>query len=93
MFFLLLAMMASSVLAIVLRYLNTGYAYGVYFINYVTCAVLAFATLEGKPCGPGIPPPCGWGRWPAFSISPPWQRMGTAFTKMEPYYPLFSLGY
>lgn len=90
MFFLLLAMMASSVLAIVLRYLNTGYAYGVYFINYVTCAVLAFATLEGKTLWTGDP---GWGRWPAFSISPPWQRMGTAFTKMEPYYPLFSLGY
>ena len=57
MFFLLLAMMASSVLAIVLRYLNTGYAYGVYFINYVTCAVLAFATLEGKTLWTGDPTP------------------------------------
>lgn len=57
MLFLLLAMGASSVLAIVLKYLNTSYAYGVYFINYVTCAVLAFATLEEKALWHGNPTP------------------------------------
>lgn len=66
MFFLLLAMMASSVLAIVLRYLNTGYAYGVYFINYVTCAVLAFATLEGKTLWTGDPTPLWLGAVAGF---------------------------
>ena len=57
MLFLLLAMGASSVLAIVLKYLNTSYAYGVYFINYVTCAALAFATLEEKTLWHGDPTP------------------------------------
>lgn len=57
MLFLLLAMGASSVLAIVLKYLNTSYAYGVYFINYVTCAVLAFAALEEKTLWHGDPTP------------------------------------
>ena len=66
MFFLLLAMMASSVLAIVLRYINTGYAYGVYFINYVTCAVLAFATLEGKTLWTGDPTPLWLGAVAGF---------------------------
>ena len=46
--FLLLAVLASSVLAIVLKYLNSSYAYGVYFINYVTCALLAFITMQPK---------------------------------------------
>ena len=54
MLFLLLAMGASSVLAIVLKYLNTSYAYGVYFINYVTCAVLACC---GQGAAPAVPPP------------------------------------
>lgn len=48
MLFLILAVLASSVLAIVLKYLGSGYGYGVYFFNYVTCAVLAFATMEKK---------------------------------------------
>ena len=48
MLFLLLALLSSSVLAIVLKYLNSNYAYGVYFINYVTCALLAFATMQPK---------------------------------------------
>ncbi len=48
MLFLLLALLSSSVLAIVLKYLNSSYAYGVYFINYVTCALLAFATMQPK---------------------------------------------
>lgn len=46
--FLILAVLASSVLAIVLKYLNSSYAYGVYFINYVTCALLAFITMQPK---------------------------------------------
>lgn len=48
MLFLLLALLSSSVLAIVLKYLNSSYAYGVYFVNYVTCALLAFATMQPK---------------------------------------------
>lgn len=48
MFFLLLAMLSSSVLSIVLKYLNSDRPFGVYFINYVTCALLAFAAMEPK---------------------------------------------
>lgn len=57
MLFLLLAMLSSSVLAIVLKYLNSNYAYGVYFINYVTCALLAFLTMEPKSLYNGDPTP------------------------------------
>lgn len=48
MFFLLLAMLSSSVLAIVLKYLNSERPFGVYFVNYITCALMAFAVLEPK---------------------------------------------
>ena len=57
MLFLLLAMLSSSVLAIVLKYLNSNYAYGVYFINYVTCALLAFLTMEPMSLYNGDPTP------------------------------------
>lgn len=40
MLFLLLALLSSSVLAIVLKYLNAGTPYGVYFVNYITCALV-----------------------------------------------------
>ena len=48
MIFLLLALLSSSVLAIVLKYLNSGSPYGVYFVNYIICALLAFAAMEPK---------------------------------------------
>ena len=48
MIFLLLALLSSSVLAIVLKYLNSSSPYGVYFVNYIICALLAFATMEPK---------------------------------------------
>ena len=46
MLFLLLALLASSVLALVLKYLNAGSPYGVYLVNYITCALLAFAAMN-----------------------------------------------
>lgn len=48
MLFLILALLASSVLAMVLKYLNSSSPYGVYFVNYITCALLAFAAMEPK---------------------------------------------
>ncbi|MGN8969797.1 EamA family transporter [Intestinimonas sp. HCP28S3_D6] len=48
MIFLLLALLSSSVLAIVLKYLNSSSPYGVYFVNYIICTLLAFATMEPK---------------------------------------------
>ena len=61
MIFLLLALLSSSVPAIFLKYLNSSSPNGVYFVNYIICALLAFATMEPKtlynnditPCWPG----------------------------------------
>ena len=61
MLFLLLALLFSAVLALVLKYLNTGSPYGVYFVNYITCALLAFATLETKTLYNGDITPCWLG--------------------------------
>lgn len=66
MLFLILAVLSSSVLAIVLKYLDSGYGYGVYFFNYVTCAVLAFATLEKKSLWNGDPLPLWLGAVSGF---------------------------
>ena len=60
MIFLLLALLSSSVLAMVLKYLNSGSSYGVYFVNYVTCTLLAFAAMEPKHCIVVTVPPAGW---------------------------------
>ena len=54
MLFLILAMLASSVLAMVLKYLNSGSPYGVYLFNYITCALLAFAAMEEDEVARGI---------------------------------------
>lgn len=61
MLFLILAMLASSVLAMVLKYLNSGSPYGVYFFNYITCALLAFAAMESKALYNGDATPCWLG--------------------------------
>lgn len=61
MLFLLLAILSSSVLAVVLKYLNTENTFGVYFINYCTCAVLAFLFLEPKSLWNGDFFPIGLG--------------------------------
>ena len=66
MLFLILAVLASSVLAIVLKYLGSGYGYGVYFFNYVTCAVLAFVTMEKKSLWNGDPLPLWLGAVSGF---------------------------
>lgn len=66
MLFLILAVLASSVLAIVLKYLGSGYGYGVYFFNYVTCAVLAFMTMETKSLWNGDPLPLWLGAVSGF---------------------------
>ena len=66
MVFLLLAVLSSSVLAIVLKYLDSGYGYGVYFFNYVTCALLAFCTMEGKSLWNGDPLPLWLGAVSGF---------------------------
>lgn len=64
MLFLLLAILSSSVLAVVLKYLNTDNTYGVYFVNYCTCALLAFLSMSPKSLWNGDPLPLGLG---AFS--------------------------
>ncbi|WP_294452553.1 EamA family transporter [uncultured Gemmiger sp.] len=61
MLFLILAMLASSVLAMVLKYLNSSSPYGVYFVNYITCALLAFAAMEPKALYNGDLTPCWLG--------------------------------
>ena len=61
MIFLLLAMLSSSVLAIVLKYLNADRPYGVFFVNYVVCTLLAFAALETKTLYQGDLTPCWLG--------------------------------
>ena len=61
MLFLLLALVFSAVLALVLKYLNTGSPYGVYLVNYITCAVLAFATLQPRTLYNGDATPCWLG--------------------------------
>lgn len=64
--FLLFAILSSSVLAVVLKYLNAAYSYGVYFVNYVTCAALAFLTLEEKSLYNGDPAPLWLGAIAGF---------------------------
>lgn len=61
MIFLLLALLSSSVLALVLKYLNSSSPYGVYFINYITCTLLAFAAMEPKALYNGDVTPCWLG--------------------------------
>ena len=61
MLFLLLALLSSSVLAMVLKYLNTDSPYGVYLINYITCALMAFAAMEPKALYNGDLTPCWLG--------------------------------
>lgn len=61
MLFLILALLFSAVLALVLKYLNTGSPYGVYFVNYVTCALLAFAALQPRSLYNGDITPCWLG--------------------------------
>ena len=53
--------MFSAVLALVLKYLNTSSPYGVYLVNYITCALLAFATLQPKTLYNGDATPCWLG--------------------------------
>ena len=57
MLFLVLATLSSSVLALVLKRLNSGNTYGVYLFNYVTCGILAFLTMEEKSLWNGDPLP------------------------------------
>lgn len=61
MLFLFLALLSSAVLALVLKYLNSANAYGVYFVNYITCALLAFAAMEPKALYNGDATPCWLG--------------------------------
>lgn len=61
MMFLLLALLSSSVLAMVLKYLNSDRPYGVYFVNYITCVLLAFAAMEPKGLCNGDLTPCWLG--------------------------------
>lgn len=61
MLFLILALLASSVLAMVLKYLNSSSPYGVYFVNYTVCALLAFAAMEPKALYNGDATPCWLG--------------------------------
>ena len=61
MIFLLLALLSSSALALVLKYLNSSSPYGVYFVNYITCTLLAFAAMEPKALYNGDVTPCWLG--------------------------------
>ena len=66
MVYLLLAVLASSVLALVLKYLGSGYRTGVYFVNYLTCGALAFLTMEPKSLYNGDPLPLWLGALGGF---------------------------
>ena len=57
----MLAILSSSVLAVVLKYLNTENTFGVYFVNYCTCALLSFLFLEPKSLWNGDFFPLGLG--------------------------------
>ena len=59
--FLLLALLSSSVLALVLKYLNTSSPYGVYLVNYITCTLLAFGAMEPRTLFRGDFTPCWLG--------------------------------
>ena len=61
MLFLLLALLSSSVLALVLKYLNTSSPYGVYLVNYITCTLLAFGAMEPRTLFRGDFTPCWLG--------------------------------
>lgn len=61
MLFLVLVLLSSSVLSIVLKYLNTSSPYSVYFVNYITCALLAFVSMEPKTLYQGDFTPCWLG--------------------------------
>lgn len=61
MLFLVLVLLSSSVLSIVLKYLNTRSPYSVYFVNYITCALLAFVSMEPKTLYQGDLTPCWLG--------------------------------
>ena len=61
MLFLLLALLSSSVLAMVLKYLNTTSPYGVFLVNYITCTLLAFGAMEPKALYNGDLTPCWLG--------------------------------
>ena len=62
MLFLLLALLSSSVLALVLKYLNTSSPYGVYLVNYITCTLLPLGPWSPGPSSAATSPPAGWGR-------------------------------
>ena len=66
MLFLVLAVLASSTLAVVLKYLGSSYTDWVYFVNYATCALLAFAAMEQKPLWRGDPLPLWLGALGGF---------------------------
>ncbi|MBM6716292.1 hypothetical protein H6B15_06420 [Gemmiger formicilis] len=73
MLFLVLVLLSSSVLSIVLKYLNTSSPYSVYFVNYITCALLAFVSMEPKTLYQGDFTPCWLGaltELPAFLVYP-----------------------
>ena len=93
MLFLLLALVFSAVLALVLKYLNTGSPYGVYLVNYITCAVLAFATLQPRTLYNGDATPAGWGLSPALSIWRLLRPTATASTKTGRFSPRCSPGW
>lgn len=61
MLFLILAMLFSAVLALVLKYLDSGSPYGVFFVNYITCALLAFGALQPRTLYNGDFTPCWLG--------------------------------
>ena len=61
MLFLVLALLSSSVLAMVLKYLNTSSPYGVFLVNYITCTLLAFGAMEPKTLYNGDLTPCWLG--------------------------------
>ena len=61
MLFLVLALLSNSVLAMVLKYLNTSSPYGVFLVNYITCTLLAFGAMEPKTLYNGDLTPCWLG--------------------------------
>ena len=93
MLFLLLAMLFSAVLAMVLKYLNTSSPYGVFFFNYITCTVLAFAAMEPRTLYNGDFTPCWLGGITGLIYLASLSATVTASIKTAPFSPRCSPGW
>lgn len=90
MLFLILAMLFSAVLALVLKYLDSGSPHGVFFVNYITCALLAFGALQPKTLYNGDFTPCWLGGITGLIYLASLSANGYSIHKNEPSFPRYS---